>query len=120
MNVEETLIRDRETARDSDTLDMDKRAEQDRRIAELESVIQDAREETRTRDEQFKNLSAVLSQRDEQTRIRSVRIRAALTKGSRRRDSHGINRRRPRNRMACIGRDTPFDCFSQYVHRLDR
>ena len=80
-NVEETLIRDHETAQNNDTLDTDKRAQEDRRIAELESELQDARAEARTRGEQVKELSAVQSQKDEHNRIRSVRIRTALTRG---------------------------------------
>ena len=67
--------------KNNDTLDTDKRAQEDRRIAELESELQDALAEARTRGEQVKELSAVQSQKDEHNRIRSVRIRTALTRG---------------------------------------
>ena len=79
--AEEALASEQEAARDRATIDGEKREHADEKSSALDAELQDAHEETRTRDEQVKTLEALLDERDAQDRIRYARIRAIFTRG---------------------------------------
>ena len=79
--AEAALARQRELAQDQASVGEEIREQAEQRVSDLKAELETAQEETRSRDEQFKTLEALLDEKRTQDRVRSARIRATLVRG---------------------------------------